>query len=92
MTTFAPAIENRAARIAVHGDDVAINLYILLDLNPRCGIDAQMPLQVSMIDHDFTVTLDDLNDLGWGAFIEADGILWEIYVSRDDQGIANRLD
>ncbi|MCL1598379.1 MAG: hypothetical protein M3094_04285, partial [Actinomycetia bacterium] len=90
-SAFAPALDNRPQRVAVHGEDVPIDIYIILNFDPSCGNDPQEQLPVSIIDLDVTVTLEDLDDIGWGAFLEVDGILWEIYVGRVDRGIAHRL-
>jgi len=91
-TAYAPAMANRHALDAVHGEDVPYDLYVLLNLDPDCGAQTQSAFPAYIIDLDFTIPLAKLDDLGWSVFVEDYGLLWEFDFSRTDRGIANRLD
>lgn len=89
---YAPTLENRHLLDTVHGEDVPYDLYAILEIDPDCGAQIPSTALTYVLDHEFTIPLARLDDLGWSIFVEESGLLWEFDFSRTDRGIANRLD
>lgn len=87
---YAPALENQHIQVAVHGQPVSIDIYVMLHLDPNCGHPGSSLDPHSVIDLDFEVSLQELDDQH-RLRVEKDGLTWEIRLGRTDRGIANRF-
>jgi hypothetical protein len=86
---FAPALANRHARVALHGDAVLYDIHAILEMSPHCGSSLPGGAFHSVLDYHFHTPITDLDEPQ--RFVaEEHGIAWEIELKRTDRGIANR--